>query len=431
MTRPRGILLGFMPRTSLEIQMSKRLLIFGCLLGMAACVSSAPSHQARAMAALGQAHYSLAFRQMLLALEADPDNLEIQKRTEQFRVLYNLDQARNLIQSDKELEGIENLRRLLEEYPVNQDAQRWLRKGILKLAQKVRFEADEALASGKLAKAQQYYAHVLLLVPGNELAIAGLALVEARVKSKLDKAEDIYNEAVDAKAVLAWERVLYLAKICRDFDPSRRDAASLERAASSRTAKRLRESAEKLRKGGHWGAAAKTYRLAAGFAKDAGLPWAEEVDGIIDELMKEMEASNLLERAELFIKAGNMEKADELIEEADPLCQHDRFRISALRGQSLNAKAARIVARAETFARDHRYERAIELYKQLMGGPSETLGKSRIEQIEESLAENEKDYQKALKLLAEGKKQEAMDLFRAIHIFNPRFKDVEKRLVDQ
>lgn len=417
----------------LEIQMIKRLLILAGLLGTVACASQAPNHLAMAMSALTQANYPVAYHQILLAQAADPENAEIQKRAEEFRVLYNLDSARRLIQADKELEGIENLRRLLEEYPANKDGQRWLRKGVLKLAKRVRFMADEALASGLLAKAQQYYAQVLLLVPGNELAIEGLAAVEEKLQSRLDKADDVYLRAVDAKAELEWDRVLYLAGICREYDPSRRDAVSLERAASKRSANRLRESAEQLKKEGRWGAAAKTWRLAAGFAKDAGLPWAKDVEGIIDGLMEEMEGEQLLAKAELKIKAGRTDEADKLIEQADPLCHHNRFRVNALRMQSRDARISRLVAKGRRLERDYRYDEAIETYKQMakLGVRGETFAKNKIASIEESQKELLGMYQEALKLLGENKKVEAKKILQDIHALNPRFKDVEKRLLSQ
>ena len=411
-----------------EIQMSKRLLIVASLLGAVACASRAPNHFQQGMAAMAQANYSVAYAQMKLALKAAPDNPEIQARTEEFRVLYNLDQSRRLIQADKEVEGIENLRRLLAEYPESQDAQRWLRKGILKLARRVRFLGDEALSSGKLAQAQQYYAQVLLLVPGNEEALAGLKDVEARIKGRLDKADDMYHEALDKKASLEWDHVLYLARICRDYDPTRRDVVRLEKAASRRTANELRANAESLKNEGRWGAAAKTYRLAAGFAKDADLEWADDVQTIIDRLMEEMEASRLLARAELYIKAGRPDKADELIKKADPLCHHDRYRLTALIVQSRSAKIAEIVSKAKRLERDHRYEEAMELYRQLLDGPSDKFAKDAIARIQEGLANVEMIYQEAMKLIGAGKDEEAKKLLMDIRAINPRYKDVAKRL---
>mgnify|MGYP002713165204 CR=1 FL=1 len=413
-----------------EIQMSKRLLIFAGLLWATACASAAPNHYEKGMAAMAQANYIVAYSQMKMALAAEPDNPAIQKRTEEFRVLYNLDQARRLIQADKEVDGIENLRRLLSEYPDNKDAQRWLRKGILKLAKRVRFQGDEALTSGQLAQAQQYYAQVLLLVPGNEEATEGLAQVEARIQGRLEKADEMYHEALDKKAVLEWDHVLYLAKICRDYDPSRRDAVSLEKAASRRRANELRANAQALQNEGRWGAAAKTYRLAAGFAKDAGLEWAEGVQDTIHRLMDEMEASQLFERAELYIQAGRLDKADELIKKADPLCHHDRFRLTALLVQSRNARISQVVTRAKRFEMDHRYEEAIELYRQLLGGPSDTFAKDAITRIQEGLANVETLYQEAMKLLREGKTAEARKVLLDIRALNPRYKDVSKRLQD-
>ncbi|MEZ5987930.1 MAG: hypothetical protein R3F30_02140 [Planctomycetota bacterium] len=400
-------------------------LTFLILLG---CGSTTPTYERRARQEFAMANYQVAEQLARRAVEENPGDARLAELYRQFNLAATLDRARDLIHVDKELEGIAILRGVLEEDPANADARRWLKKGIKKKTAKLLLQAEMELTAGRMAEAKQLCLQILDLDPESQEARDGLARVEEQALRNLEKAERFYLQAVDARAELEWQQVLYYAEIARSYDPDREDARELKLMASKRIARLLVRVAEDTRAAKLWGAASRAFSLAADYEERNDPATAKELRGKADEMDQEQEADALLDQARMRLISGRFDDAVALLEQADPLCHHDRVRFTELRFEIRNARAKAAFEQARRLERDHRFDEALEIYRGLVDGLGGDEATKRIRSIEETLKRVEELYGQAAKLEAEGKLDEAEGLWREIRALHRRYKDVDEKL---
>lgn len=405
-----------------------QLIVLSGALVTAGCVASrAATHQDKALDELRTANYKLAYQEIQLALEAAPDDSDVQRLEQQLRVLFLLDEQRRRIFAGEEGKALQILARVLTLDPRNETAKRWQDKARAQLGAKLVLEAEEDLKAQRLEVALAKFQRALSYVPGDERARRGLRRVSEIYTDQREHANKHYLLALRAREDADWRRVFYHATTSSDTDPTHADAPSLHAAAVRRLALERRSWAQRQEELGLWAAAAKAWRGAEEMAREAGLDWADQAAAKVKSMADEQEANRLFGRAEVKIAGGAFDEARALIQQADPLCTNDRVVLNELLAYLDRRELEFLLRRADLLAADHRHEEALEIFKRVAKRDASGRARARIQGIEELLASCKADYEKAERAVQQGRVEEARSIWRGILSVHRRYRDVRAR----
>jgi hypothetical protein len=403
------------------------------LLSLALALSSCGStsmglHTREALGELDGANYQRAHFEVDKALKLEPDSPALQRLWRQTRVLSLLDKARERIFEDKEELALALLEQVLVLDSSNAIAIRWRDKARQQLGVKRLFEGQESLGRGELEQALAMFREAMQLVPGNEAAERGYRDVGRIFSERRLNAEEHYQEALRAQLDGDWYRVLYHAGISANEDPSRQDAKQLLAAGQRQVAEAARLEALSYEEERDYGAASRRYARAAQLAGALDLSWRKAAEERLELMSQEFEAEQLVDRAELLIAAGDFAQARELIADAESKTQLQKLRINTAKLELIAAERQNRMQRARLLEADHRFDAALAIYVELDAQRQDEEVTARKQRIDELLANCAELYASAEKLIAEGKREEAMSELRQILALHRRYKDVQVRL---
>ncbi len=339
------------------------------------------------------------------------------------RVAYALDLGRQAVFAGAPEEGLACFEEALAIAPDNAVVQSWVDKTRLQLAIEWLDRAAEFNASEQLDEAEKAYEKVLEYIPGHQEASFGLSRILLLKNYRAGQSRSYFVEGIEAF------RLFLLPQSQRDFHVSYDYDETNERAKERRAevAKLLAEErvaqARALEEQGLYHAARNEYRL--GLLSD---PRNETARDGLDQMDRETRAERLLSEADMHVRRGKLERAEELIEQGVQLTEDQADRTGALSAQIEEARLRSLYDEARALERDYRYPEAVGAYDRLLSEVEfyeDSL--ARRETIQEFIALAEEYYAKAAGAKTD---EEAADYLRRIPVFWPEYLDVEQRLAE-
>ncbi|PIE24111.1 MAG: hypothetical protein CSA62_04720 [Planctomycetota bacterium] len=401
------------------------------LASLAAC-SAPPSggHVQDALFELDGANYARAYFEVQRALALDPDSPDLQKLGKHTRILALLDQARSLVFEDKEERALAVLAQVRVLDPENPSATRWVAKARTQLGKKKVVEGEEALGSGKLDEALVRFREALELVPGNQAAIRGYRDVGRVFGERRERAELRYRMALRAKLDGNWQRALHHAAIAMAEDPTREDARALVASGERQRADAARLAAGYFEEHQDFAAAARGYMEALELGRPLARPWVAELETRLQHMRREAEAEQLLERFDVELAAGRFREAAKALAEAEKLSLLQKPRINDARLGLIAGQRLQRVEDARLLEVDHRFEDALEIYRELLKERSDERIAIRIARIEDLLETCAELVAQAEKQVKAGEEQRGIETLKQALALYRRYEPAKSMLVE-
>jgi tetratricopeptide (TPR) repeat protein len=304
-----------------------RLLLTGLLL-LSACGTHSAIERSRHLAAIGD--HQRAFRVLDEAIEAERKDgetpspeLEAAHRKAHLKQL--LESARAYIFAEREdqaLVELETLEGMSPDYP---GADRLRERAIYKKAVRAVQIGDEYLLRKDLENALASYLRATALKPDFEPAIEGSERVRAALAHLSERAQSQFLEAVRKLPEFRFVEVRWHSEIALANEPDRKDAEKLQKRAQHEIALKAVERGLACMGKDQFGAALIEFKAARRI--DEALPGIDEK---IAQAEREVQALNLMERAQVAMRSGHFDLAREDLGRAFELSTQSRGGISEL-----------------------------------------------------------------------------------------------------
>ena len=332
-----------------------RLLLPAFLL--TACASHSAIEQSKAFARLNDRQHEFEVlddarnEQLAAGGTVDPEleaaHANALKRYLRWRALQNIFEERE----EDALVDLAELEALDPTYPGLQDLRQ---RADLKRAQRACTRGDEDLLRKDYASALQFYGKSLSIVPDLKAGVEGIERVRLETAGMSSRAQEQFLEAVRKLPEFRYIEVQWHAANVLHNAPERSEAKVLLDRAVRENAKQLVERGLECERDSKFGAALMQFRSAQKL--DPKLPGVAEH---IARMTRELQAVNLIDKAEIDMRSGKFDEAREQLATAFELSVAMRGHISELMIQT---------KRLEGLAR---YQQARDL--EVLGKKSEAL----------------------------------------------------------
>ena len=209
-------------------------------------------------------------------------------------------------------------------------------RAYLKRAKRMIRKGDEALMRKEYVPALARYLECESIVPGLKEAREGTQDVWDAMSRMSKRAQDQFLEAVRKMPELRYVEVQWHAGIVVRNDPNREEAKKIEIKARRENALKAITRGHECERQGRYGAALCEYRIAK--LADPGTPG---VDELIAGMRKEHDATVLVDRAQIAMRAGRFDDARKLLGQAYDLSLMARNDIGAMMLQTRKLEGQR------------------------------------------------------------------------------------------
>lgn len=255
----------------------------------------------------------------------DPE-LEAAYQDRRFRMLHQ--RGRLAIYADREPQGVEYLQEALTIRPGDARSLALIERAKRKLATRSTQRGQDLLAKSDLEGAIAAFAEAQTHVAGWGPAQEGIEAVRAAYSRLHSEAQKQFLEAIRKLPQFRFSEVDWHATAALARDKTRVDAQEVQQRAQRELAEEARQRAEQNRAAKKYGAALMDFRT-------AGQLWPEMpgVQEFIAQMEVEVQVVSTTERAQLAIKAGRLDEAKGLLDEAFEKSTLERGTINELRYQ--------------------------------------------------------------------------------------------------
>ncbi|HEX5052318.1 MAG TPA: hypothetical protein VFZ65_11130 [Planctomycetota bacterium] len=299
-----------------------------CLLLLAACSTHSAIEQSEHYAHLGD--YNRAYevledeRQAQLSSGGTVD-AELEAAHASAKKAYLLWRARQRIFREREDEALADLDLLDQLSPGYPEADVLRQRALVKKAMHAVERGDEFLRNKDLESALAQYIEAEHSVPGFEPAVKGSEEVHEAMLRLTKRAQQQFLEAVRKLPEFKFIEVRWHSTNALENDPAREDAGKLKERANGEIAQNAFKRAKENEQRGLYGAALLEYKTAQRLD-----PSLAGVADSIAQMKREVEAAGLIERAQVAMRAGKFDEANEDLGEAFDLSVMARGTISEL-----------------------------------------------------------------------------------------------------
>jgi tetratricopeptide (TPR) repeat protein len=354
-------------------------------------------------------------------LAADrPDDERVATLLRDTEVAYVLDQGRNeVFRGDlgRALELFEQARQLAPGHPT---VENWIGKTRAQLANQWLDRAAAATGPDHLAEAEAAYEKVLTFDPDNADGKRGLANVLLLQNYRAGMSKTYFDDGLSSFRRLLLEqarRAFQVSNRYRENDPASSRGDQVEKMIAE---ERLAQAAN-LEANGLYFAARNEYRLV--LLVD---PENAEARAGLDRMDRESRAMQTMSAADMAVRRGDFEQAQEVLDTASVLTDAQEDDVSLLRSSIEDKRLDDLYGEAASLTEDYRYPEAVAAYEQLLErAPDYKDAARRKETLQEFIRLAEEFYAKAL---AAPDDKIAEEWLRAIELTWPEYKDVSERL---
>jgi tetratricopeptide (TPR) repeat protein len=397
------------------------LLLGSLCLALTACKSSAEASGRDLVlreARNGRFEEALAVSKRLL--DATPGDPRLVALHRDVQVALRLDRARDQVFREELSAALETLQEAAALAPDNEVVRAWIRKTRLQLADVWLDRAAALSGTDRLEEVEAAYETVLEHDPGNSTAVEGLARTLLLMNYRSGQSFTYFKQGLGGFRRLQLEqarRDFQISNEYRENDPARERAAQVEEHLA---AERL-EQAEQFERDGYWFAARNEYRMALLID-----PRNDAARQGLDRMDRETRASTSLGEADMEIRRGELEGAQETLEEVAVLTEAQQDSVTLLQAGIEERGHEQIYERALSLEEDYRYPEAVAVYDELLAvAPTFRDADLRKATLEEWISASEDFYQRALSATSEA---EAAQYLRSIQVIWPEYKDAAERL---
>ena len=411
--------------------LARAALLLG-LLALGACQSSQAARGSEVRDLIRQGRFQKAQDLAAELLARDPDALELQRLDRNARVAVFLDKGRDAVLAERPERGLEAFYRAWEIDPENPIVASWILKVREQLAEEWLRRATALSGPDELDEAEEAYETVLSYLPdeGTDLteilrtrANVGLSRVLFLKSYRAGLSKTKFDQGIRNFRNFLLPQADHEFAVSLQFDrDNERAAVRREEVAEILAGNRLAQ-ASIFEEAGHFFAARAEYRQV--LIVD---PENELAQAGLDRMDAETRAATSIAKAEMDIRRGDFEAAEEVLAETQELTVQQEDRVTKLGADIEEARLRALYDRARDLERDYRYEEGVVAYAALLEeSPYYEDAQARKATLEEFIEMAAQFYANALEA---GDDAEAADWLRQIEVLWPEYKDVPQRLAD-
>jgi len=400
------------------------------LLLLSGCGTSSVIEQSHDFARLGDymhAYHVLDMeRDRQLEQDGDVDE-DLQAAHEDMRRHYLLDRARRRIFQEREddaLDDLETLARVDPDYP---DLKNLRKIASHKKARRIVDAADELLRQRDFQGAMKGYLESQRVVPGFALADEGMQRVRDEMARMDRRAQQQFLQAVRKvpefrHIEVEWHAANVIRNTPDETDDKRESAEVMRRRARQETAQTLFDDATQCKNDDQFGAALVLYRSAQRLA-----PTLEGVDEAIAEMEHELEAVALIEKAQIAMRNGDFDAAQDELQLAYDKSVLSRATISELVMQSRKLQGKQRYQKAKDLQVMGRKQEALEAFQKLAEDWPDGLEdeQARISSLQVDVDGAKSEWQAAEEAEAAGDLEAALDHYINAERYYDKWRDGE------
>jgi tetratricopeptide (TPR) repeat protein len=390
------------------------------LILTAGCQAREVRGEERVAAAVQHGRYGEALTEARRLAEQRPGDARTAALLRDAELAYVLDQGRTeVFRGDlgRALEHFEEARALA---PGHQTVENWIGKTRAQLANQWLDRAAAATGPDHLDKSEEAYEKVLAFDPDNEDGKRGLAQVLLLKNYRAGMSKTYFDDGLSSFRRLLLEqarRSFQVSNRYRENDPASTRAEEVEQMIAE---ERLAQALD-LEANGLYFAARNEYRLV--LLVD---PENAEARAGLDRMDRESRAMQSMSEADMAVRRGAFEQAEEVLERASVLTDAQEDGVSLLRSNIEDRRLEDLYGEAASLTEDYRYPDAVAVYEQLLArAPDFRDAARRKETLQEFIKLAEEFYAKALDAPDD---RIAEEWLRAIELTWPEYKDVAERL---
>lgn len=401
---------------------SSVLLLSGLLAAVVLSACRGSGHNDEAVASMiRHGRYADALEAARLEASENPDDPRAQALYRDCQVAYLLDLGRNSVFEGDSAEGLVFLYQAYEIDPSNRAVQDWILKTRRQLADEWLDRAALLTAPENLDQAEEAYERVLTYVPNHPDAVKGLSRVLLLKNYRAGLSKDYFDQGINQFRDDWLHPARWNFDVSHRYDPTNDSARHRADQVDLTLAQDRLSQARGLEKQGLYNAARNEYRLAL-LADPGNL---EARDGL-ERMDRETHAHRAIAKADMSIRRGEYEQADEYIEEAEEVTEDQSDVVNQLEARIEDQQLSALYAEGQTLERDYRYQEAVQVYAELLElAPYYEDAIARKKTIEEFIVLAEDYYTRALDARSD---EEALEYLRQIPIIWPEYRDVDERL---
>ena len=407
-----------LPRTRKSFLLSVVVLLAG------GCRSSEERHEREEVVAqkVREGDFEAALVHAERLAKANPRDQHLQDLQRDAQVALVLDRGRREVLRGELDSGLVLLERAAEIDPENPVVQSWIVKTQAQLAELWLDRAAGLTSPDQLAEAKQAYENVLSHDPKNKTAIRGYAHLLLVENYRSGQSQTYFNDGLSSFRLLELEQSRREFQVSRRYEENEPAALRADQVEAMIASERL-QVAHDLEESGHFYAARNEYRMVL-------LVEPDNTDGRagLDRMDREVRANREMAEADIQMRRGQIEQANESLQEAERLTTAQADDVSLLQSDVVDRQREDLYQKAHSLTEDYRYEDAVAAYDQLLAeAPDFKDASLRRSTLVEFIQLTEESYAKALAAKTD---EEAEDALRAIQVIWPEYRDVSQRLAD-
>ena len=391
------------------------------VLLLGACKAQETRTEDEVESAIVHGQYEAALTRARARAEANPGDAAAQRLVREAEVALLLDRARTAIFRGDLNQGLELLEQAHELAPDHPTVTTWIEKTHAQLAQYWLDEAVTVTGPDHLDEAELAYERVLRHDPHNAAAIDGLSRVLLLKNYRGGMSKTYFDDGLSSFRQLQLDQARRAFQVSRQYkenEPASHRAGQVETMLAEERLAQARE----LERAGSYFAARNEYRLVL-------LIDPENADGRagLDRMDRETRATRTLDEADMALRRGQLEKADQALQDAAVLTESQKDDILLLKSNIVEKRLEDLYLTARGLADDYRFPEAVEAFGALVAeAPDYKDAVLRKATLEEFIRLAEEFYAKAV---ASSDDEVAEEYLRAIHpVIWPEYKDVVERL---
>lgn len=397
------------------------LLVGGCASHSA--LQASKRHEAQGNPRMAYVEVDLERTRLLTA--GEPIDPELEARWRRLRIRYLIDEARELIYSDREERALKLLDEVGELAPDHEEAASLAWRAHRKLAARATRSGQDGLAAGDLAAALAAFQTALHHVEDYPPATEGLAAVHAAYAKLHREAQEQFLEAIRKLPQLRFDEVRWHAAIAAIRNPELPGIDEVRTRAEHELAQAARDEADRSRQKGAYGAALMQYRRAR--ALWPGLPG---LDDTIEMMQREVQAQWKIERASLEIRSGRIAVARALLADAFELSTLERTVISEMLLEARKREGELTYTRARDLELQGLKQEALDTFEALVKDWPDGLRdeKTRVSALRSDIEGAEREVAAGEAKEQAGDLEQALEHYRSAATYYEAYGDVKQRI---
>ena len=418
---------GIPPSTATRRSMNKLLSLSVALL-LGACSTSMALSESRRLADLGQYHRAFhALDRVRQAYLDDGDEVpeDLAVAWQAARIRHLVEKAREQVFLEKEDRALVLLAKVLAEEPAHGEALELRARALDKKLARILEDGDNCMRRQDLAGALAAFLAAERVRPGDVAARQGQAKVRAAYAKLEARAQAEFLEAARKLPEFRYVETQWHAANALANDPGREDAAELRLRARRELARQALRRGGELQAEGRFGAALVELRR----ARELGAA-SDEVDTGIAAVERELEARKLVDRAEMYMRRGEIDEARRGLDEAYEMSVMMRGNISELLIELRRTEGERDYQAARDFEVQGMKREALAAFVALAEDWPEGLSdeQAHIEGLQTDIAAAQSEWDLAVAAEEAGEIEQAIEHYEASQGAYARLADAEARL---